>query len=40
MPARVVAGALQIRFGDERGLEELVEVLEMLSAGLMKDRAA
>ena len=28
MPARVSAGMLQIRFGDEKGLEELVEALE------------
>ncbi len=28
MPARVSAGALQIRFDDEKGLEELVEALE------------
>ena len=28
MPPRVSAGTLQIRFGDEKGLEELVEALE------------
>ena len=28
MPARITAGALQIRFDDEKGLEELVEALE------------
>ena len=28
MPARVSAGTLQIRFDDEKGLEELVEALE------------
>ncbi|MGZ4463464.1 MAG: ParB/RepB/Spo0J family partition protein, partial [Gaiellaceae bacterium] len=32
LPARVVGGRLQIDFGDERGLEELVEALEQLSA--------
>ncbi|MGZ4399802.1 MAG: ParB/RepB/Spo0J family partition protein [Gaiellaceae bacterium] len=31
-PARVAGGRLQIHFGDERGLEELVEALEQLSA--------
>ena len=32
MPARVSAGMLQIRFGDEKGLEELVEALEAATA--------
>ena len=40
MPARVSAGALQIRFDDEKGLEELVEALEVVSGGLAQDRAA
>ena len=40
MPARVSAGMLQIRFGDEKGLEELVEALEAASARVIEDRAA
>jgi ParB family chromosome partitioning protein len=38
MPVRVSGGALQIRFGDETRLEELVEVLEGVAA--LEDRAA
>jgi ParB family chromosome partitioning protein len=38
MPARVSAGALQIRFDDEKGLAELVEALEAVS--LVEGRAA
>jgi hypothetical protein len=40
MPARVSAGALQIRFDDEKGLEELVEALESTRARAVEDRAA
>jgi len=40
MPARVAAGALQIRFEDEKGLAELVESLEAAIAQLVVDRAA
>jgi hypothetical protein len=40
MAARVSAGALQIRFDDEKGLEELVEALEVVSAAMVEDRAA
>ena len=40
MPSRVSAGALLIRFGDEKGLEELVEALEAASARIIEDRAA
>jgi ParB family chromosome partitioning protein len=40
MAARVSAGALQIRFDDEQGLEELVEALEAVSAAMVEDRAA
>ena len=40
MPARVSAGALQIRFEDEKGLAELVEALEASAARLVEDRAA
>jgi ParB family chromosome partitioning protein len=38
MPARVSAGALQIRFDDEKGLAELVEALEAVS--FLEGRAA
>ena len=40
MPARVSAGMLQIRFGDEKGLEELVEALEATTSRAVEDRAA
>ena len=40
LPARVSAGSLQIRFGDEKGLEELVEAFEAASARIIEDRAA
>ena len=40
MPGRVSAGMLQIRFGDEKGLAELVEALEAASARATVDRAA
>ena len=40
MPSRVSTGALLIRFGDEKGLEELVEALEAASARIIEDRAA
>jgi ParB family chromosome partitioning protein len=40
MPARVSAGALQIRFEDEKGLAELVESLEAAAAQLVEERAA
>ncbi len=40
MPARIAAGALQIRFGDDKGLEELVEALEAISPVIAKTRAA
>ena len=40
MPARVSAGMLQIRFGDEKGLEELVEALEAATSRAVDDRAA
>jgi ParB family chromosome partitioning protein len=40
MPARVSAGTLQIRFDDEKGLEELVEALESASAMLVEAHAA
>jgi hypothetical protein len=40
MPARVSAGMLQIRFGDEKGLEELVEALEAATSRAVEDRAA
>ena len=40
MPARVSAGALEIRFDDDKGLEELVEALEAISPALSEDRAA
>ena len=39
MPARVTAGALQIRFEDEKGLAELVEALEAITERL-QDKAA
>ena len=38
MPARISGGALQIRFGDDRGLAELVEALEAIVG--TEDRAA
>ena len=38
MPVRIAGGALQIRFGDETRLAELVEVLEGVAA--LEDRAA
>jgi hypothetical protein len=31
MPARVSSGALKIQFDDEKGLAELVEVLEAIA---------
>jgi len=37
-PARIVSGALQIQFGDEKGLAELAEVLEAVAPA--HDRAA
>jgi hypothetical protein len=40
MPSRVSAGALQIRFDDEKGLEELVEALEGTTSRAIEDRAA
>ena len=40
MPARISAGALQIRFDDDKGLEELVEALEAISPVISQDRAA
>jgi hypothetical protein len=40
MPARISAGALQIRFDDDKGLEELVEALEAISPVITQDRAA
>ena len=40
MPARISAGALQIRFDDDKGLEELVEALEAISPVISEDRAA
>ena len=40
MPARIGAGALQIRFDDEKGLEELVESLEAVTDRTVADRAA
>jgi hypothetical protein len=40
MPTRVAAGSLQIRFEDEKGLAELVEVLESVRARLVEERAA
>jgi hypothetical protein len=40
MPARVSAGTLQIRFDDEKGLEELVEALEAVTGEVAEDRAA
>jgi hypothetical protein len=40
MPTRVSAGALQIRFEDEKGLAELVESLEAAAAQLVEERAA
>ena len=40
MPARVAAGALQIRFEDEKGLAELVESLEAATAQSVAERAA
>jgi ParB family transcriptional regulator, chromosome partitioning protein len=40
MPARVSGGMLQIRFDDDKGLEELVEALETASASLVEERAA
>jgi len=40
MPTRVAAGSLQIRFEDEKGLAELVEVLEAVTARLVEERAA
>jgi ParB family chromosome partitioning protein len=40
MPARIGAGALQIRFDDEKGLAELVESLEAVSERMVADRAA
>jgi ParB family transcriptional regulator, chromosome partitioning protein len=40
MPARIAAGALQIRFEDEKGLAELVEALEVATTRLVADRAA
>ena len=40
MPARVSAGSLQIRFDDEKGLEELVEVLEAVAPLASADHRA
>jgi hypothetical protein len=40
MPARVSGGTLQIRFDDDKGLEELVEALETASARVVEERAA
>ena len=40
MQARISAGALQIRFDDDKGLEELVEALEAISPVISEDRAA
>jgi ParB family chromosome partitioning protein len=40
LPTRVAAGALQIRFEDEKGLAELVEALETALARLPEERAA
>jgi hypothetical protein len=40
MPARVSAGALHVRFDDEKGLQELVEALEIASARIPEERAA
>ena len=40
MPARVSAGTLQVRFDDEKGLEELVEALEAATVRIAEDRAA
>ena len=40
LPARVGAGALQIRFDDAKGLEELVEALEAATPHNAVDRAA
>jgi ParB family transcriptional regulator, chromosome partitioning protein len=40
LPSRVVFGALQIRFEDEKGLAELVESLEAAAAQLVEERAA
>ena len=40
MPARIASGALQIRFDDEKGLEELVESLEAVTDSMVADRAA
>jgi ParB family chromosome partitioning protein len=40
MPTRVGSGALQIRFDDEKGLEELVEALEAVTHRMVEERAA
>ena len=40
MPSRVGGDVLQIRFGDQRGLEELVQALESVAATLVDERAA
>jgi ParB family chromosome partitioning protein len=40
MPVRVSAGTLQIRFEDDKGLEELAEVLEAIAPHGAADRAA
>ena len=40
MPSRIAAGTLQIRFGDETRLAELVEVLEAISPVPAENRAA
>ena len=40
MPARVSSGTLQVRFDDEKGLEELVEALEAATTRIAKDLAA
>jgi ParB family transcriptional regulator, chromosome partitioning protein len=40
MPARISAGALHIRFDDEKGLQELVEALEIASSKIPEERAA
>ncbi len=39
MPVRIATGTLQIRFDDEKGLDELVEALESLES-VIEDRAA
>jgi ParB family chromosome partitioning protein len=40
MPVRIGGGTLHIRFGDEKGLEELVEVLEAIRPFAADERAA